>query len=105
MDLRLLSPMYADGAHHYYVLEFACLKNGEFVVPARWLTHKGCVKADVFQVRKFPDGTTSIDMSRTARIDVSELQDTYPELVDQGLVPACHDGKLVEPHLYHFVHS
>ncbi|KAF9783812.1 hypothetical protein BJ322DRAFT_1021595 [Thelephora terrestris] len=87
MDLGLLSPMYADGARHYYVLEFACLKNGDFVVPAWWLTYKGRVKADVFQVKKFPDGTVSIDGSQTAQIDACEFQDTYPELMDQGLVP------------------
>lgn len=93
MDLRLLSPMYADGSRHYYVLEFARLKNGDFVIPARWLTHKGRVKADVFQVEKFPDGTVSINTSQTARIDASELWNTYPELVDHGLVPVCRDGK------------
>lgn len=84
--------MYADGARHYYVLEFAHLKNGDFVVPARWLTYRGAVKADVFQVKRFPDGTVSIDMGQTAQIDASELRDTYLELVDQGLVPMCHDG-------------
>ena len=104
MDLRLLSPMYADGARHYYVLEFARLKNGDFVVPARWLTHKGHVKADVFQVKKHPDGTMSIDAGQTARIDASELWNTYPELVDQGLVPVCHDSKPVRPHSCHIFH-
>lgn len=92
MDLQLLSPMYADGARHYYVLEFARLKNGDFVVPARWLTYKGQVKADIFQVQRFPDGTVSIDMDQTEQIDASELGDTYPELIDQGLVPVCCDG-------------
>ena len=101
MDLRLLSPMYADGARHYYVLEFARLKNGNYVVPARWLTYKGCVKADIFQVKKFPDGTVSIDMDQTTRIDVTELQDTYLELIDQGLVPVCCDGKF-QPLSFHF---
>ncbi|KAF9644917.1 hypothetical protein BDM02DRAFT_3157045 [Thelephora ganbajun] len=80
-----------DGPRHYYVLEFARLKNGDFVVPARWLTHKGHVKADVFQVKESPDGTVSIDTDQTMQIDASDLQSTYPELVDQGLVPVCHD--------------
>lgn len=96
MDLRLLSPMYADGSRHYYVLEFARLKNGDFVVPARWLTYKGHVKADVFQVKRFPDSTVSIDAGQTVRIDASELWNTYPELVDHGLVPVCRDGRSIQ---------
>ena len=92
MDLRLLSPMYADGECHYYVLEFARLKSRDFVVPARWLTYRGHVKADVFQVKRLQDGTVFIDVSQTAQIDASELQDMYPELLAQGLIPACHDG-------------
>lgn len=95
MDLRLLSPMYADGARHFYVLEFARLRNGDFIVPARWLTYKGDVKADVFQVQRFSDGTVSINTDQTVQINASELEMTYPELVDQGLVPICHDGKPV----------
>ena len=103
MDLQLLSPMYADGAHHYYVLEFARLKSSDLVVPAWWLTHKGCVKADVFQVEKFPDGTVSIGVDQTVQIDASDLQDTYHELVEKGLVPTCCDGKLVQLLSYHVV--
>lgn len=95
MDLRLLSPMYADGARHYYVLEFARLKNGDFVVPARWLTYKGHVKVDIFPVKKFLDGTVSIDTDQITQIDASNLQDTYPELMDKGLAPVCRDGKFV----------
>jgi hypothetical protein len=87
--------MYADGARHYYVLEFARLKNGDFVVPARWLTYKGHVKADVFQVKRFPDHTVSIEAGQTVRIDASELQSTYPELVNEGSVPVCRDGKYI----------
>ena len=104
MDLQLLSPMYADGEHHYYVLEFAHLKNGDFVVPARWLTYKGHVKADVFQVKRFPDGTVSIESNQTTQIDASDLQDTYPELVDLGLVPVCYDGKNFQQLLCQFIY-
>ena len=104
MDLQLLSPMYADGEHHYYVLEFARLKNGDFVVPARWLTYKGHVKADVFQVKRFPDGTVSIESNQTTQIDASDLQDTYPELVDLGLVPVCYDGKNFQQLLCQFIY-
>jgi len=93
LDPRLLSPMYADGDRHFYVLEFARLKNGNFVVPVRWLTQKGRVKADAFEVKSLSDGTSSINTNETVRIDASDLKDAYPDLVAIGAVPECVDGK------------
>jgi hypothetical protein len=92
MDLRLLSPMYASGDRHFYVLEFARLKNGSFVVPARWLTYKDRVKADAFETKWLPDGTISITMDKTILIDASDLKDTYLDLVAEGAVPKCSDS-------------
>ena len=93
MDPRLLSPMYADGDRHFYVLEFARLKNGNLVVPVRWLSHKGQVKADAFEVKQLPDGTVSINTEEAILIEASDLRDTYPDLIAKGAVPECGDGK------------
>jgi len=85
--------MYADGDRHFYVLEFARLRNGNLVVPVRWLTQKGQVKADAFEVKNLPGGTVSINTGGTIRINTSDLKDTYPDLVAEGAVPKCSDGK------------
>ena len=85
--------MYADGDHHFYVLEFARLRDGSLVVPVRWLTQKGQVMADAFKVKSLPDGTVSINTDETTLIYASDLEDTYPDLVAKGAVPKCGDGK------------
>lgn len=95
MDLWLLTPMYADGDRHFYVLEFARLRDGKLVVPARWLTHKGQVKADAFEVKCLSDGTVSIAADKTVLINASDLKDTYLDLVAEGVVPKCSDGEFV----------
>ena len=97
MDLRLLSPMYADGNRHFYVLEFARLQDGTYVVPARWLTHKGQVKADAFKVSWLPNGAASIKTEETILINASDLEDTYPDLVAKEMVPECLDGGQLVP--------
>ena len=92
MDLQLLSPMYASGDQYFYVLEFTWLRNGNFIVPAQWLTYKGQVKADVFEVKWLPDGTASITTDETILIDTSDLRDTYLDLIAEGVVPKCGDS-------------
>jgi hypothetical protein len=50
LDLDALSPMYDAGGTHYYVNELARLKNGQFVVPIRWVTFRSKVYADAYSV-------------------------------------------------------
>ena len=51
VDRHMLSPMYDGGSSHYYIDELARLKNGDFVIPLRWLEdNEGNVLADAYTV-------------------------------------------------------
>lgn len=49
-----MSPMYDAGGYHYYVFELSCLKNGEFIIPLRWVNveqgSKKIVHTDAYAV-------------------------------------------------------
>jgi hypothetical protein len=55
MDLDAMSPIWDVGSHHYFVNEVCQLRNGNFIIPVRWLpqSHKNGPKtyhADTFTV-------------------------------------------------------
>ncbi|KAJ7861699.1 hypothetical protein B0H14DRAFT_3445171 [Mycena olivaceomarginata] len=87
IDLDVLSPMYDAGTAHYYVNELARLKNGDFVVPIRWLMYCGKVHADAFVVSFNETGHATIDDSKTVIITASELSENYLDLQDKKLIP------------------
>lgn len=64
VDLDDLSPMWADwktAAHkHYYIKELAQLKNGEFVIPMRWVIFKKEEYTEVYKVIHYPEVSTSL---------------------------------------------
>ncbi|KAJ7806807.1 hypothetical protein B0H14DRAFT_3767439 [Mycena olivaceomarginata] len=86
IDLDVLSPMYDAGTAHYYVNELARLKNGDFVVPIRWLMYCGKVHADAFVVSFNETGHATIDDSKTVIITASELSENYLDLQDKKLI-------------------
>lgn len=50
MPLHLLSPMFARGSTHFYVNELAQRTNMAFVLPVMWVTRKGALHADAYEV-------------------------------------------------------
>ncbi|KAJ7868525.1 hypothetical protein B0H14DRAFT_2346529, partial [Mycena olivaceomarginata] len=87
MDLDVLSPMYDAGTAHYYVNELARLKNGDFVVPIRWLMYRGKAHADAFMVSFNETGHATIDDSKTIIITAADLSENYLDLQDKKLIP------------------
>ncbi|KAF7377204.1 hypothetical protein MSAN_00140100 [Mycena sanguinolenta] len=99
MDLDVLSPMYDAGSAHYYVNELARLKDGNFVVPVRWLIYRGKVHADAFAVSIDEAGNATIDDSKTVIIAATDLSHNYLNLQDKKLVPGWSDKTTASGHL------
>ncbi|KAJ7803978.1 hypothetical protein B0H14DRAFT_3091910 [Mycena olivaceomarginata] len=87
MDLDMLSPMYAAGLSHYYVNEVARLRDGRFIVPMRWVTHKNKVWTDTFSVTFNEQGEATIMDERTVFICAEDLQDNYYDLEQASQLP------------------
>lgn len=78
VDRHTLSPMYDAGDRHYYIDELACLNDGSFIIPVRWLEDsKGKIFADAYQV-VFHDHVRSYDI-------------TYDIFLLIMILPACYD--------------
>ncbi|KAJ7159995.1 hypothetical protein C8R43DRAFT_1177588 [Mycena crocata] len=87
MDLDVLSPMYDAGTSHYYVNEVARLKNGEFIVPVRWVKFQGKVLCDAFSVKFNAENEATINDDETSLVRASDLDTNYVDLQAQGEVP------------------
>jgi len=55
VDLDELSPMWADWKHashrHFYVKEVAQTRNGEFVIPMRWIIYEKQEQVECYRVQ------------------------------------------------------
>ena len=91
IDPRILTPMVAVGSKHFYVFEFARLRDGRYIVPERWVKYKGELHAEAFEV-DFSEGKASIKDKKTTLVGVKELKDNYYDLREQNLLPEC-DGE------------
>ncbi|KJA14960.1 hypothetical protein HYPSUDRAFT_149732 [Hypholoma sublateritium FD-334 SS-4] len=87
-DQRMLSPMYDAGTRHYYIDELARLKNGQFIIPVRWLEdNDGNVLADAYPVTLDNEFVAHVVDGDVILVKSSELKDNFLDLMDLGLVP------------------
>ncbi|KAJ7781880.1 hypothetical protein DFH07DRAFT_865022 [Mycena maculata] len=84
MDLSVLSPMYDAGSSHYYVNEISRLKNGDYVVPIRWLRFRGKVYVDAFAVKLNEQNEAIIVDKKTTLICAADLANNYLDLQDRN---------------------
>ncbi|KAF7378116.1 hypothetical protein MSAN_00235900 [Mycena sanguinolenta] len=87
MDLDVLSPMYAAGGSHYYVNEISRLRNGDFVIPIRWLIWRGKVWADAFAVNFDEQGEATVADQKTILICAEHLVNNYYDLEHSAKIP------------------
>ncbi|KAJ7661125.1 hypothetical protein B0H17DRAFT_1163038 [Mycena rosella] len=87
MDLNILSPMYNAGISHYYVNEVSRLRDGQFVIPIRWVKFRGKVYADAFSIRIDEQGEATIIDTETSLISSHDLTANFLDLEQAGKVP------------------
>lgn len=58
LDIDDLSPMWADwkGAshRHFYIKELAQLRNGQYVIPLKWIIFENSEHAECYKVSHYP---------------------------------------------------
>ncbi|KAF8148420.1 hypothetical protein B0H34DRAFT_778280 [Crassisporium funariophilum] len=88
IDRHCLSPMFDDGIRHYFIDELAQLRNGNLVIPLRWLEDvDGEIVADAWLVELGEDGQATIIDTTTVMIHADDLVGNYLDLVRENLLP------------------
>ncbi|KIJ94946.1 hypothetical protein K443DRAFT_639947 [Laccaria amethystina LaAM-08-1] len=94
-----LSPMYDAGNCHYYIDEVACLKNGTYVIPVRWLEDEdGNVCADAYAVVFDHQLVANVVDNEIIFIQASNLQHNFLDLRDMGLLPTWNSQSIESGH-------
>ncbi|KAF8953953.1 hypothetical protein BDZ97DRAFT_1766967, partial [Flammula alnicola] len=98
-DRHTLSPMYDAGDRHYYIDELARLKNGNFIIPVRWLEDdNGNVFADAYTVTFDHQFVANVIDSNPILVKTSDLQDNFLDLMDLSLLPTWNSQTIESGH-------
>ncbi|THU93255.1 hypothetical protein K435DRAFT_670511, partial [Dendrothele bispora CBS 962.96] len=88
MDLDILSPMYdAKNGRHFYVFEISRLRDGQLVIPIRWIIAEKQVCADAFKVHLDSEGVAHVDDSQSVLIRSKDLDANYLDLEHSDALP------------------
>ncbi|KAJ7206206.1 hypothetical protein C8J57DRAFT_1258525 [Mycena rebaudengoi] len=87
MDLDVLSPMHAAGMTNHYVNEVSRLRDGNLVIPIRWVKFRGKVYADAFSVTFNEQDEAVVNNSETKLICAEDLTQNYYDLEQAGQIP------------------
>ncbi|KAJ7221179.1 hypothetical protein C8J57DRAFT_1594096 [Mycena rebaudengoi] len=87
MDLEILSPMFAAGVSHYYVNEVARVRDGNLVIPIRWVKFRDKIYADTFSVIFNEQGEATIVDTETKLVCTDTLTDNYYDLQQVDKIP------------------
>ncbi|KAJ7346278.1 hypothetical protein DFH08DRAFT_914975 [Mycena albidolilacea] len=98
MDLDCLSPMFDAGISHYYVNELSRLKNGDFIVPIRWVKFRGKVYCDAYSVTLDEKNEATIFDTETSLICTDDLANNYLNLKHAGAIPKWSESTIQSGH-------
>ncbi|KAJ7244100.1 hypothetical protein C8J57DRAFT_1556116 [Mycena rebaudengoi] len=98
MDLDMLSPMYDSRGSHYYVNEVSRLKNGNFVIPIRWVICNDKVHADVFSISFNDQGEATVLDEGTSLVCSEEFVENYLDLLHVRKIPKWAAGSIEAGH-------
>ncbi|KAG8867809.1 hypothetical protein FRB98_003951, partial [Tulasnella sp. 332] len=83
---ELLSPMYTQNGKHFYVNELACDVSQRMYIPLKWITRKGMLTADAYQVVKTDAGYRVI-AGETVQIVASSLRFNLLDIISHSHKP------------------
>ncbi|KAJ7291708.1 hypothetical protein C8J57DRAFT_1588254 [Mycena rebaudengoi] len=98
MDLDMLSPMYDSRGSHYYVNEVSRLKNGNFVIPIRWVICNDKAHADVFSISFNDQGEATVLDEGTSLVCSEEFVENYLDLLHVRKIPKWAAGSIEAGH-------
>ncbi|KAH7905228.1 hypothetical protein BJ138DRAFT_1118659 [Hygrophoropsis aurantiaca] len=95
LDTTTRSPMYDDGSRHYYLHELAQLKNGELVIPVRWVIYKQECCFDGFRVTVNNENIAVVHDNEVELFHTKDLLCNLLDLEDSGGMPIWHDSAAI----------